>query len=291
MACEKPLRAYTAATGGRVRFWKSTDKEYYQENYTGLEIPCGTCILCREEYARQTAVRITHEATLWVESSFLTLTYDDKNLPAHNSLDYDHLVKFWKRLRKRLGPLRYYAVGEYGDKTKRPHYHACIFGHAFIENRIMVKEGDKPLWTTAELEQIWGLGQVRVGQLNFATARYTASYVVKKLRKKQRYTYVNEETGELIPLAQPRAFMSKNLGKGWWDKWNKGVIDHDWIIIDGKKQKPPKAYDRWLREVNEEKLIEIKEKRIEKAVKLTAEETRARARNAHAHTERKNKSI
>jgi len=269
-----------------------------------MEVPCGTCILCREEQARQTAVRIYHEAQSYADNCFLTLTYSNNHLPPHGSLRYEDLVKFWKRLRKvvarrsqtdrtTLPRLRYYAVGEYGDRTLRPHYHACIFGHAFLTGRIVVETHPHVLWTTEELEACWGLGQARVGDLNFATARYTAQYICKKLRAKQKYVRVDEETGEMIALEQPRAFMSKNLGKNWWAQWHQQTIDHDHVVIDGVPQKPPKAYDRWLGEAKPETIEKIKEERREKAIAnaKTEEQTHARAQNAHARAKSKSKSI
>lgn len=290
MACEKPLRAYKAADG-RLVFFKTKDREYWVQPYTGLTIPCGYCILCREEQARQTAVRIHHEASTWIENAFLTLTYSPEEEPPHGSLDYSHLQKFWKRLRKRIGELRYYAVGEYGDRTLRPHYHACLFGHAFIEGRIIVRESPHLLWESPMLTQIWGHGRVTIGALNFQTARYTASYVTKKLRSKQRYVRIDEETGELVPVTQPRAFMSRNIGKDWWITWGHQLKDHDRVIINGRAQKPPKAYDRWLKDTDEQRLLEIKEERTKKAKPSTDEQNRARARNAHAHAMQKSKTV
>lgn len=291
MGCVAPLRAYKSAEG-RLVFFKKTDKAYHAKEYTGLEVPCGYCDLCREEQARQTAVRITHEATCHPQNSFITATYRDDALPKYGSLDYTHLVKFWKRFRKHYGPLRYYAVGEYGDRTLRPHYHACIFGHDFTEGSIITQELPHRLWINLELTRLWGLGDVKVGALTFETARYTASYVTKKLRKKQQYVRVDDETGELISLVQPRAFMSKNLGKEWWTKWGHHLVDRDRVVINGREQKPPKAYDRWLLESGrEEDLHRIKQKRMEQAKKQTREEAHARAANARARVRRKNKSL
>jgi len=287
MGCAASIPAWRPAIGGPLKFSYPKDGRAY----TPIEVPCGYCILCRQEQARQQAVRIVHEAQQHEESSFLTLTYSNKHLPKHGSLNYEDLVKFWKRLRKQIGPLRYYAAGEYGDRSLRAHYHACLFGHAFTTDRIIIRQTPSLLWTTAALEAAWGLGNVSVGALNFKTARYTASYVTKKLRQKQKYVRVDETTGELVELVQPRAFMSRNLGKTWWHEYGHQVRDHDYVIIEGKKQKPPKAYDRWLGEVNEERLEEIKNRRMEKAERLTQDQTRARVRNAHAHAENKSKSI
>lgn len=290
MPCANPIRAYRAATGGPLLF-NAPNTHNGATTYTALDIPCGYCILCRNEQARQTAVRITHEAQTWIENCFITLTYNDDQIPDHGSLDYSHLQKFWKRLRKQIGELRYYAVGEYGDKTLRPHYHACIFGHAFIEDRIITKQKPHLLWTSPMLNQIWGHGNVQVGALNFQTARYTASYVTKKLRSKQRYVRIDETTGELIPVTQPRAFMSRNIGKEWWITYGHQLKDHDRIIINGQKQKPPKAYDKWLAERDPVKLEQIKQRRKENATKTTPEQNRAHAQNARAHAKKKTKAI
>lgn len=298
MPCEQPIPAWRPAIGGPLLFKPPTNGRAYNK----MHVPCGHCILCRTEQARQTAVRIIHEATLHQENCFLTLTYDDNNIPTYGSLNYEHLVKFWKRLRKSMvaktkanrstaTPIRYYAVGEYGDRSLRPHYHACLFGHAFLSERIILRTTPSLLWTSMELQRIWGHGNVSVGALNFATARYTASYITKKLRSKQQYVRVDNDTGELIAIEQPRAFMSRNLGKGWWDEWNQQLQDHDHVIIDAHPQKPPKAYDRWLLETNPEKMEEIKEQRKNNAIAQTEDQTHARARNAHARAEKKSKSI
>jgi len=292
MPCAAPMRAYKSATG-RLVFFKSTDKAYHAKEYTGLQVPCGHCELCREEQARQTAVRITHEATCHERNSFVTLTYRQQHIPQWGSLDYRHLETFWKRLRKQHGELRYYAVGEYGDRTFRPHYHACIFGHDFTESAIICQEVPHRLWINLELTRCWGLGDVKVGALTFETARYTASYVTKKLRSKQRYVRVDTDTGELVAVQQPQARMSRNLGKEWWTRWGHQLKDHDRVIINGTEQKPPKAYDRWLLETpgGEETLQAIKAKRQEQAKTQTREEARARAENARARVRRKSKSI
>lgn len=289
MACEAPIEAYRPAIGGPLRFNQPKDGRAYSK----INVPCGTCILCRTEQARQWAVRITHEATLWPISSFLTLTYNDANLPTHGSLRYEDLQKFWKRLRKEFGKLRYYAVGEYGDKTLRPHYHACVFGHAFATDRIMLRSSPTPLWTSPMLEKAWGLGNVSVGALTFATARYTASYITKKLRSKQKYVRVDEETGELVDLVQPRAFMSLRpaIGAEWLAQYGDQVYAHDRVVIEGQIGKPPKYYDRWLEKRSPIALQLIKEQREANAQPDTQEQTRARARIARAHAKAKSKSV
>lgn len=238
-------------------------------------------------------MRIAHESYLHLDNAFITLTYADEHLPEHNSLDYSHLQKFWKRLRKEIGPLRYYAVGEYGDESQRPHYHACIFGHAFVQGRRVLRDSPTLLWTNRVLETAWGLGHVSVGALTYETARYTASYVTKKLRSKQQYVRIDEATGELIPLVQPRAFMSLKpaIGLEWLSLYGHQLADMDRVVINGQEQKPPKFYDRWLERVKGKEVIEkIKTKRMERA-KAKPKTARARAEIARARAKRKSKSV
>jgi len=289
MACAQPLTAYRPAIGGPVRFDEPRDGRAYSQ----IELPCGQCILCRLEHARQWAVRIHNEAQLHIENSFVTMTYNDEHLPAHNSLNYRDLQLFWKRLRKEIGPLRYYAVGEYGDNTDRPHYHACIFGHAFTDKRKILRTDPTLLWTSPVLEQAWGMGHVSVGALTFESAQYTASYVTKKLNNKRRYVRIDEETGELIPLIQPRAFMSLRpaIGLTWLNQFGTQAYDHDHVVVNGRPQKPPKYYDRWLEKQEPERLQSIKDRRKQLATKHTPEQNRARARNAHARAKNRNKSV
>lgn len=103
------------------------------------------------------------------DSSFVTLTYDDEHLPPDNSLSPADLRLFIKRLRKWMGTkrLRYYAVGEYGERKSRPHYHMIAFGLSCTpDNEKKVRE-------------IWGCGHVMLGTVSHASLSYCASYMVK----------------------------------------------------------------------------------------------------------------
>ena len=94
------------------------------------EVGCGQCRNCRINRRREWVGRMILEAKEHLFSSFVTLTYDDEHMPKDGSLCKKHLQQFIRRLRKALYPrkIRYYAVGEYGDKSWRPHYHLIVFG-------------------------------------------------------------------------------------------------------------------------------------------------------------------
>jgi len=105
------------------------------------------------------------------ENSFVTLTYRPEDLPPGGTLVPKHTQNWFKRLRKELPPssLRYYLVGEYGDQSQRPHYHAAIFG----------------LGPQSSLfQETWKKGRVYPGTLTPHSAQYIAGYVTKKLTKK-----------------------------------------------------------------------------------------------------------
>lgn len=107
-------------------------------------------------------------------SSFVTLTYADEHLPEGGSLCPRDPQLFLKRLRKAIHPLklRYYLVGEYGDRTFRPHYHLALFGVP-----------QEAYQTIADAWSVNGspLGHVVVGSLTFESAGYVAGYVTKKM--------------------------------------------------------------------------------------------------------------
>ena len=103
----------------------------YKSMRLDMEYPCGQCRACRVNRARDWAVKIMHETDYYDYSTFMTITYDEENVPYEFSGD-DGLVQtlckrdlqlFIKRLRKWLHPekIKYYACGEYGSRTHRPH--------------------------------------------------------------------------------------------------------------------------------------------------------------------------
>lgn len=104
-------------------------------------------------------------------ASFVTLTYSPENLPDDGSVQVEHLQLFLKRLRKALEPrrIRFYAVGEYGERTMRPHYHLILYGVPMTEGKL--------------LSATWGLGLVHVGEVTPHSIQYTAGYVTKKMTK------------------------------------------------------------------------------------------------------------
>lgn len=179
MACYNPLKAYKTADGGVVF---SELKRHHTSD--SIELPCGQCIGCRLERSRQWAMRCVHEASMYEHNSFVTLTYDEDNLPNRGQLRYDHWQNFAKRLRKQIEPsrVRFFMCGEYGEENGRPHYHACLFGHDWEDKKYhMTTNAGEKLYTSESLDKLWGHGLCSTGDVTFASAGYVARYVLKKI--------------------------------------------------------------------------------------------------------------
>lgn len=230
--------------------------------------PCGRCIGCRLEHARQWAIRCVHEASMHEENAFITLTYNNENLPENGSLQKTDLQKFFKRLRRRIEPkrIRYYACGEYGERLSRPHYHACIFGHDFMDKEIVEAARGNTLQDritnsvhrSKELEKLWTKGFSTVGSVTFESAGYCARYVSKKINGLYQDEHYQGKTPEF-------ALMSRRPGIGlpWYDQYKGDVYPKDFFTMKGRKLQPPLYYDNRLKKENYEMWLQIKERRRE----------------------------
>lgn len=117
-------------------------------------------------------------------NSFVTLTYDEKNVPEDGSVNPVHTQKWLKRLRAEIGQVRFFLVGEYGGRYKRPHYHAALFGfgHCPDKDAQLTRRGCScPVCST--LRKTWSLGTCNSGELNAASARYIGGYIQKRMTK------------------------------------------------------------------------------------------------------------
>ena len=112
-------------------------------------------------------------------SCMLNLTYNDDWLPEHGQLFKEDLQRFFKRLRKAGFKFRYVASGEYGDRTKRPHFHIALFGVDFSDDRCPFGRavGGDRTFTSASVSKSWTYGNHLIGTLNFESAAYIARYI------------------------------------------------------------------------------------------------------------------
>lgn len=130
---------------------------------------CGKCLPCKINRRRIWTTRMIMELAKVGKGSFITLTYNEENVPKSGSLVPKDATLFIKRLRKSISPVkvRYYLAGEYGEKGERPHYHIALFGV-------------NPEEIKCKVEKTWKKGFSMIGSLNKNSVQYIAGYVLKK---------------------------------------------------------------------------------------------------------------
>jgi hypothetical protein len=260
VACYHPLVAYRGSDGA-ITF---ADRGRGDQ----LLLPCGQCVGCRLERSRQWAVRCLHESKSHARNCFITLTYDDDHVPYDGSLDYTHYQLFMKRLRKALGPARFYMCGEYGDDYGRPHYHACLFGVDFPDRVVQSRSGSGFfVYRSDLLSSLWPHGFSSVADFSFETAAYVARYVMKKITGQAgetHYDVVNTETGEIFSRTPEFCRMSLKPGIGalWFDRYGMSdVVVRDSVIVNGVEATVPRYYDKLLKRRDPMRYDDVKVKR------------------------------
>jgi hypothetical protein len=217
----------------------------------GITLPCGYCLGCRLERARQWAVRIMHESKMHSENSFITLTYDEKHLPAGGTLSVEDCQLFLKRLRDRISPVRikFFLCGEYGESMGRPHYHAIVFGYGFPDRKLYSRSKDVSTWTSLLLSETWGLGSTRLGSVSWDSALYVANYATKKVRTNkaaEEQRLAGRKPEFLLMSRGGRSKGSVGIGGTWLEKFHTDVFPSDQCIVRGRAVRPPLYYYRWL---------------------------------------------
>lgn len=214
MACDSP---YTVDRGPA-----------FAATQRNVAVPCGRCPVCKRNRINQWVFRLMQEDKHSSSSYFLTLTYNTDNIPI-SSNGFKTLLKkdyqdFMKRLRHYAPDvsLRYYAVGEYGSKTMRPHYHAILFN----------------LPDTDLIEKAWQKGDVHFGTVSGASIAYTAKYIDKDSKIPM---HRNDDRVKEFSL------MSKGLGKQYLSdaikKYHKADLNRHYVRSDqGHKIPMPRYY-------------------------------------------------
>ncbi len=284
MPCYSPLKGWKSATTGGLTFKKA------ESAATRMEVNCGQCLGCRLDYSRMWSVRIVHEAgwqlhEMGVGSCFITLTYRDDDIPQGWSLTpsgASDFQLFMKRLRRSSEQkIRFFMVGEYGSICRhdieaddcemccvgRPHYHAVLFGKTFEDLEVCGGRADVVYYTSRQLEAIWGLGFVQVGEVNVQSADYAARYALKKITGEMAAEHYQNITpdGEIYRVQPEYATMSRRPGIGadWFEKYKDDCFPSDEVPVDGLRVLPsvPRYYGKRLEVFNPQMMEEVKESR------------------------------
>jgi hypothetical protein len=223
-----------------------------------VSLPCGKCTGCRADQALMWSIRAYHESTLHFKNSFITLTYDDDHLPDDGLIVKKDLQDFFKRLRKSLPhKIRYIACGEYGDTTRRPHYHAIIFGENFRDDKIAISDS---LYTSPSLSDVWGKGLVSIAPVTMSSICYVCGYVNKKIGDADTFSLASRRPG---------------IGHDWLKKFSDDLVRTGSVTIEGREYPVPSRYLDW----REEEFAALKKKRRQIAQSGDALEKRAALRN------------
>lgn len=256
MACFQPLTAYTKpGVNGKKQILFGVKHTHLEK----INLPCGQCIGCRVTKSRDWAIRCVHEMEQHEENSFITLTYENHNLPPDGNLYKPDFQRFIKSLRKRTGKkIRYYMCGEYGENNLRPHYHAILFGYAPTE---LITHKEYAAISSAEIDKAWKLGFNRVGEATYESARYIASYIHKKINgNKALEHYMTEEGVSLIP-EYTNMSLKPGIGANYYEKNSKEIFVTDSVVLKGQEMPPPKYYSNKYELDNPAHMAEIKEQR------------------------------
>lgn len=227
-----------------------------------LTVPCGNCYACLSNKRADWSFRLSQEHLSSHNAYFITLTYDEDHLVLNHQYQ-PTLVKrdvqlFLKRLRKKVdtgkynvtpmekqwlktSKIRYYVTGEYGEKTNRPHYHMLLF--------------NVPRQVVEQLPQVWGLGNIQIGDVTPASIHYVAKYVIN------RY----DQSWQVVP---PFAMMSQGIGKQYVKRtasYHKKKIPVPFLISDsGHKQRIPRYIkEKIFSDAEKEKVNEITQQMLE----------------------------
>jgi len=263
------MPCYSPLTGYKARHINESGKRGVvfnrEQGFSDLtvKLPCGQCVGCRLERSRQWAMRCVHESSLYTNNCFITLTYSPENLPDDFGLNKQHFQKFMKRLRKRFPneKIRYFHCGEYGEQNLRPHYHACLFNFDFPDKSIFSNNNDNKLYTSDILTDVWGFGFATIGDVTFDSAAYVARYIMKKVNinentpehLKKTYERIDPLTGEVYNVIPEYTTMSRRpgIGRDWYEKYKSDCYPSDFVIVNGKKMRPPKYYDSQYEDIEE----------------------------------------
>lgn len=252
-------------------------------------VGCGQCTGCLLDNSRDRATQMMLEKQFGQDGNgypdgtcwFLTVTYSDEYLPTHTyvktntgeicegiSLNVEDEKNFIKRLRNHYPQMKikYVCAGEYGSKSLRPHYHYIIYGLPLEQEEFKTAHTNQlgqRTWKMKKLEDIWGMGYVEIGRVEWRSCAYVARYILKKAFKKDKAWYLSQG---MIP-----EFIAWSNGIGNWyfkhtnleEMYNKGTVPISAHM--GGLLKIPKSYDRLLKEIDPKLWKKVSQKRQEQA--------------------------
>lgn len=232
---------------------KQLSERYGKQNI--IPLPCGQCLNCRLNHAKEWAVRCVLESLYHENNYFLTLTYDDAHLPADGLLQRRDITLFLKRLRNKCGSFRYFGCGEYGTKNKRPHYHLILFGIELTD----LKAVGSGLYESKTISEAWPYGFNYIGFVTYSSCNYVAMYSTKKV-------FNDVALGEFIMCST-----RPGIGYQWCKDHLNKVLEYDSVFGDfgsSKVARMPRYYEKIAEFLDNSAYQQVKAKRLDKTSAL-----------------------
>lgn len=244
---------------------------------TAQIVPCGQCLECRINYAKNWACRCEVESYYHKNNHFITLTYDDEHVPVrdihtkeeyrglNNPLDYygkgkryealtlrkKDIQDFLKRLRKWASThggyenpeqgIRVFYCGEYGSKGERPHYHMLVYGLIIPDLKVECRKKGYEHDSSEIISKLWGNGLIDIGGVDYLSCQYVSRYIVKKQLGKGAEGYYEKKgiDKEFIQMSLKPA-----IGLQYYIDHMDEIYSIDTIYLKaGRRQRPPRYFD------------------------------------------------
>lgn len=240
MRCIRPLKAGFDRQGDITYSSRKRDPAL-----EGFEFECRKCLPCRLNGAREKAIRCMHEAKYHENNIFLTLTYNDESLESPR-LIYEHFQEFIAKLREHAGrepenKITYMVTGEYGEKKKRPHWHAIIFNFKPKDAKpLRTTERDEKIFRSEIIDVLWGRGLAEFGEVTLDSAGYVARYAAKKL------VHGRDQDHDYHPIHKTSS--RRAIGRVWIEHNYLHVFENGFITLpNGQQTKIPRYYVDWAK--------------------------------------------
>lgn len=214
-----------------------------------MNVPCGWCNGCLQDRRTEWTFRLLEEQKDSLMSHFVTLTYNDDFLKygQEATLYKKDVQDYIKRVRKENKyKMKYYFIGEYGDKFDRPHYHGIIFN---AEEKILRQK-----WSGTHEGEKKDMGIVHIGKVNQKSIHYVTKYMVNSKNVKEG-------------VEKPFSIMSNGIGLGYVKKHKNFHIEKELLHLTfkgGRKRKMIRYYKNKIWKGDEAKrFIEVATKRVD----------------------------
>ena len=212
-----------------------------------IPLPCGKCLACKQNKAREWSIRCMLEASLYDFNFFLTLTYDDEHVPSDMATNKRNLSSFMKRLRNYVPGVRFFGCGERGSSTKRLHLHLILFNCKLDDLKPVCAGRTLGSYMSSKtISDCWQYGNIVLGFVTPESCSYVARYTLKECNGDE-FILMSNKPG---------------IGAGYFDLKKAVIYSSDGVYVKGVKNKVPRYFDKLLERENPDLFKVIKLARL-----------------------------